>query len=308
MILSLKQLLNSGIILSIAILLISCGSESNTSEASNTSEVSIKGVKGLTTSGYHYVHYIRNEGAKPNIGDEVVYDEVVLKNDSLVSSTILKTEPVRAIMPPKEKVAVPPPPNYEALFKMSVGDSLTVFHFLDTFKNYQLPGWLKQSDTLKYTISLVSMRSKADVDAEMEEIKKQEKQVAEDVNGIILKYKSGKLDSQLKTTESGLKYLVQKEGTGKQATKGKVVEVNYSGFLTDGTNFDNSFKKGVPFKFFVGRGTVIDGWDEGIPLMKEGGKAIFFIPYQLAYGAAGRPPKIPEKAELVFYIDLIRVK
>ena len=101
---------------------------------------------------------------------------------------------------------------------------------------------------------------------------------------------------------------MQEEGTGKEATKGKIVEVNYSGFLTDGTNFDNSYKKGVPFKFFVGRGTVIDGWDEGIPLMKEGGKAIFFIPYQLAYGEAGRPPKIPEKAELVFYIDLLRVK
>ncbi len=285
------------------LLLTNCGSES-----SSTSEVLIQAEKGLTTSGYHYIHYIKKNGKTPEIGDEVIYDEVVLKNDSLVSSTILKTEPVRAIMPPKEKVASPPPPNYEALFKMSVGDSLTVFHFLDTFKNYQLPGWLKQTDTLKYTISLISMRPKEEVDAEMEEIKKQEKKVAAEVKGIIEKYNAGQLDSQLKTTESGLKYLMQEEGTGKEATKGKVVEVNYSGFLSDGTNFDNSFKKGVPFKFFVGRGTVIDGWDEGIPLMKEGGKVILFIPYQLAYGLAGRPPKIPEKADLVFYIDLLRVK
>lgn len=108
-------------------------------------------------------------------------------------------------------------------------------------------------------------------------------------------------------TASGLYYVVEKEGTGAQAVAGKSVSVHYAGTLQDGSEFDNSFKRGDPITFQLGVGQVISGWDEGIALMKEGAKYKLIIPYQLAYGEAGRPPVIPAKATLIFDTELMKV-
>lgn len=108
-------------------------------------------------------------------------------------------------------------------------------------------------------------------------------------------------------TASGLYYVVEDEGTGAQAVAGKSVSVHYAGSLQDGTEFDNSFKRGEPITFQLGVGQVISGWDEGIALMKEGAKYKLIIPYQLAYGENGRPPVIPAKATLIFDTELMKV-
>ncbi|HVS19764.1 MAG TPA: FKBP-type peptidyl-prolyl cis-trans isomerase [Planctomycetota bacterium] len=109
------------------------------------------------------------------------------------------------------------------------------------------------------------------------------------------------------TTATGLKYEVVREGRadGKKPRLGQQVEVHYSGWLTDGTAFDSSFKKGEPSQFRLGG--VITGWNEGLQLMGEGAVYRFEIPANLAYGAAGRRPTIPPNATLVFYIELIQV-
>jgi len=111
-----------------------------------------------------------------------------------------------------------------------------------------------------------------------------------------------------KKTASGLYYVVEKEGTGAKAVAGKKVSVHYAGSLTDGSEFDNSFKRGQPIEFQLGVGQVIQGWDEGIALMSEGAKYKLIIPYQLAYGENGRPPVIPAKAALIFDTELIKVQ
>ena len=111
-----------------------------------------------------------------------------------------------------------------------------------------------------------------------------------------------------KKTASGLYYVVEKEGTGEQAVKGKTVSVHYAGSLQDGSEFDNSFKRGEPITFQLGAGQVISGWDEGIALMNVGAKYKLIIPYQLAYGENGRPPVIPAKATLIFDTELIEIK
>jgi peptidylprolyl isomerase len=107
-------------------------------------------------------------------------------------------------------------------------------------------------------------------------------------------------------TSSGLYYVHTQEGTGKQPVPSNAVEVHYEGRLMDGKVFDSSIARGETITF--GLGQVIKGWTEGLQLMKEGGKATLIIPYQLAYGAAGRPPQIPAKANLIFDIELIKVK
>lgn len=112
--------------------------------------------------------------------------------------------------------------------------------------------------------------------------------------------------SELTTTASGLQYKVIKEGEGDPpAGPTARVTVHYAGWLTDGTSFDNSFKRGEPTAF--GLNQVIPGWTEGVQLMKPGAVYVFVIPHNLAYGPAGRPPTIPPSATLVFHIELLEI-
>ncbi len=96
------------------------------------------------------------------------------------------------------------------------------------------------------------------------------------------------------------------KGKGPEAVRGKRVEVHYTGWLTDGTQFDSSVG-GAPFSFQLGAGEVIEGWDRGVAGMKVGGKRKLTLPPELGYGARGAPPDIPPNATLVFEIELLAV-
>ncbi|MFY9343962.1 MAG: FKBP-type peptidyl-prolyl cis-trans isomerase [Planctomycetota bacterium] len=108
------------------------------------------------------------------------------------------------------------------------------------------------------------------------------------------------------TTQSGLQYEVIAAGEGASPGAADEVVVHYSGWLTDGTLFDSSHARGQTISFTLNR--VIKGWTEGVQLMKPGGKFLFSIPGDLAYGARGSPPKIPANATLVFLVELVEVK
>lgn len=116
------------------------------------------------------------------------------------------------------------------------------------------------------------------------------------------------VDSTLfKTTASGLKYAIVKEGEGELVGKEKQVTVHYSGFLLDGTKFDSSVERDEPFTFVAGVGQVIPGWDEGVLLMKKGSKARLIVPSNLAYGDRDLG-KIPPNSSLIFDVEVLDIK
>jgi FKBP-type peptidyl-prolyl cis-trans isomerase len=109
------------------------------------------------------------------------------------------------------------------------------------------------------------------------------------------------------TTESGMKYVDLKVGNGATPRMGQRVQVHYIGRLENGREFENSYNQGRPAEFNVGPG-LIAGWNEALQTMKVGGKRRITLPPNLAYGAAGSPPKIPANATLTFEIELLGVR
>ena len=110
----------------------------------------------------------------------------------------------------------------------------------------------------------------------------------------------------VKTTASGLQYIIVTEGTGTAPTAASNVTVHYEGTTINGKVFDSSYKRGEPTTFPLNR--VIAGWTEGLQLMKEGGKARFFIPSELAYGERYAGPSIGPNSTLIFDVELIKVQ
>ncbi|MBM3886465.1 FKBP-type peptidyl-prolyl cis-trans isomerase [Candidatus Dependentiae bacterium] len=116
------------------------------------------------------------------------------------------------------------------------------------------------------------------------------------------------------TLASGLAYEVLKTpaADAKSPEKGKQIEVHYTGWLNEngqpGKKFDSSVDRGFPFKFVIGFGQVIEGWDEGVIAMKVGEKRRLYIPSKMGYGAYGAGAVIPPNADLIFDVELLAIK
>lgn len=96
-------------------------------------------------------------------------------------------------------------------------------------------------------------------------------------------------------------------GEGVEVKSGDTVVIHYKGMLEDGTQFDSSYDRGEPYETQIGVGTVIQGWDQGVPGMKVGGKRKLVIPAELGYGAQGNG-SIPPNAPLIFEVELLEIK
>lgn len=121
----------------------------------------------------------------------------------------------------------------------------------------------------------------------------------------LAKLKKDYPDNELVTTETGLQYLVIKDGAGDKAGKGTKIKAHYTGTFLDGRKFDSSVDRGEPIEFTVGVGQVIPGWDEALPDMAKGEKRILIIPPDLAYGSQGAGNVIPPDTTLVFEVEML---
>ena len=114
------------------------------------------------------------------------------------------------------------------------------------------------------------------------------------------------LPGKEETTDSGLRMIIHKEGSGDLPRPGQTVVVHYTGLLDNGTRFDSSHDRGQPFQFKLGEGRVIKGWDEALALMKPGEKRTLIVPPNLGYGEKGVGP-IPPNSILIFEVELVKV-
>lgn len=111
----------------------------------------------------------------------------------------------------------------------------------------------------------------------------------------------------MQTLPSGLVFEDLIVGDGATADSGSTVTMHYTGWLTDGTQFDSSVDRGQPFVFRLGAGQVISGWDQGVQGMRIGGKRKLTIPPDLGYGTRGAGGVIPANATLIFDVELLGV-
>jgi FKBP-type peptidyl-prolyl cis-trans isomerase len=130
---------------------------------------------------------------------------------------------------------------------------------------------------------------------------------------LVMTTQDSSAEAKTVTTSSGLRYVDTVTGSGAEAKSGQQVSVHYTGWLLEagdkkGNKFDSSVDRGQPFRFALGAGMVIKGWDEGVAGMKVGGKRTLMIPSTLGYGARGAGGVIPPNANLMFDVELLGVQ
>ncbi|HKK74236.1 MAG TPA: FKBP-type peptidyl-prolyl cis-trans isomerase [Saprospiraceae bacterium] len=252
--------------------------------------------KDTLPSGYEYILHTPNNTSPKAEPGAIAFFRYGMRNDeelvvSNYDATFAQPQPVPDPNSPRQLN-----PIEEALMLMAVGDSLTIMVPLDTVPAEQRPQGFENSNTLYYDLTLEDLKQPQELEASQAE-------VGEMINETIAAYEAGTLEG-IQTTDSGLKYVIHEEGEGVVPDSADYVYVDYYGALLDGSRFDDSFSRGMPFAFQVGIGQVIPGWDEGLTTIPVGSRATFFIPAELGYGEAGAPPSIPGNSELVFYVEL----
>jgi FKBP-type peptidyl-prolyl cis-trans isomerase len=226
------------------------------------------------------------------VSDSMLFDSYRLNNDEPVPAKLIQPQFNGDIM---------------AVFPLMVeGDSSVIFVHQDSlYRNGMRPPFAKPGDMVKYQIKMIGVKSKADYDKEQKEA--MEKAITADEEKIKAYIEEKKL-LNVRKTASGLYYQITKLGTGPNPTKGSQTTMNYTGYLLDGTVFDSNvdpkFSHVEPFKFPLGKGAVIKGWDEGVALLSKGAKARLLIPSPLAYGPQARPG-LPANSVLIFDVELL---
>jgi FKBP-type peptidyl-prolyl cis-trans isomerase len=195
----------------------------------------------------------------------------------------------------------------EGLMKLHAGDSAVFMVPSDSiFKNEaQRPAFIKKGTMVKTFVAVISIESKES--AQKKQMEEAKMQMSKD-DAMIQGYIAEKGIKDVKKTESGLYYIITKAGTGENIAAGKTAIMNYTGRTFDGKIFDSNVEKEFnhvqPFKFKLGQGMVIRGWDEGVALLNKGAKATFYVPSTLAYGPQAIGDKIPANSCLTFDVEL----
>lgn len=258
-----------------------------------------------TAKGLMYKIYKSTGSPKAQLGDIIKFDYVVSNyKDSVMMSSYKMHRPFEGKL-----VQAAFQTMTEGFLMLGKGDSAAFFISADSaLKEHPDPS-LKKGTLIKYTIKMEDVTPAAEFEKEMKE-KADAAKAAEAAQ--LADYLKTKAPNAIKT-DSGLYYVIEKEGTGPLPKAGDTVIAHYTGTLLNGTVFDSD--NGKTFKFKLGvkpgePGGVIEGWEEGFTYLKKGTKARLIIPSKLAYGArgAGQGDKIGPFTPLVFEVEVVDFK
>jgi FKBP-type peptidyl-prolyl cis-trans isomerase FkpA len=185
---------------------------------------------------------------------------------------------------------------------LSIGRSLTMFNLTPEEFEYVKAGIAAQVKGEKPAVELMQYGPKIQG---LAATRQSAKAAGEKEKGKAFLEQAAK-EEGAQRTESGMVYKETQAGTGAQPKSTDIVRVHYKGTLTDGKEFDSSFKRNEPATFPLNG--VIRCWTEGVQKMKVGGKARLVCPSDLAYGDRGAPPDIPGGATLVFEVELLDIQ
>lgn len=268
-----------------------------------------------TLLGYKYELLRAGTGKQAKEGDQVYFNVLTVVNDSIVDDThIYPFQPTLRleVIPPTESAAI-----VDAMKNMKIGDSIRLHIPIDSLPFAKIE--YQSYKEIIHLITLDDIKTEEDFNKDIEERNKFLRAMADSLHTVgplkkdmvtkyVQEYNDKKLEGKLQATEKGVKYLILKEGTGIKPKAGYMIEVNYTGALTNEFVFDSSFKHGQPYNYRIHTGQVIKGWDDVLSTFNEGTEAIVFIPSEMGYGATGNSPDIPPHSELVFYLNLFKVK
>ena len=283
-----------------------CGPESST--------------ESVTPGGYQYELHTKAKGDRAKEGDYVYFHAQTRNGEQVVNSSRMSGKGVVPFLQlrkePEQGRQISP--VQELLQIMRVGDSVTIMLPLDTLDTAQKPAGFKDADIMYYDLVMLEIKSPEEYqkakEQKLRESQQQSKELvsrAEEVSFLLQEdlrnFQNGTLKDHLFETQNGIKLFFHNKTNGPTPSTGDKLTVNYAGALMNGSIFDSSFEKGESYEFNLGEGRVIPGWEEVLLQIPEHSTVTIFVPFEMAYGASGVPGEIPEKSDLVFYIELVKI-
>lgn len=284
-----------------------------------------KKTKVTEKDGIEYTYIKEGSETAPN-GSFLLYNlEITTATDSVIYSTA--EQPFPGYLMAND--SLPPTNGMDEIFlTLRKGDSIQFESTAKVIFGANFPPFMKEEDIVKVKLGAFEIMDQAAIEAffnqtmEVEDKKRAERAVElVAAEGKTIEAYIQEKGLTASKTESGLYYVIEKEGTGEATTPGTTMYVNYAGYLLDGTLFDTSmpeiakanniFDTERPYEALpvnVGMGQVIPGWDEGLMLLKKGSKGKFIIPSPLGYGENGAGAMIPPNSILVFDVEVTDVQ
>ena len=255
-----------------------------------------------TQSGLQYHFFKKNRKGRKAKANDIVFYQLILKNS--FDSTILNTAKEFG----EQQISIGKPTFkgdlMEALSMLHYGDSVLFLIPVDSLYKNALPYFAQANTCMKFVLKAGNIMTQNEYDS----VQKKQKKFSLNYDDSLLHILLNRLNTVPNKLPSGVYVGIKNKGIARKIIKGDTIKVNYTGRLVNGkvfdSNVDNSFNHEEPFKFVVGKGDVIKGWDEALLTLNYGCKATLYIPSALAYGKK-QMGAIPASSILIFDIEVL---
>jgi FKBP-type peptidyl-prolyl cis-trans isomerase len=268
----------------------------------------------LTRRGYRLERHVSTNAAKPVPGEYAYFQIIMRHGDSVLNTSYGSDQIPRIKIPTEEEYTKETPIIIDALALMAAGDSATLYFPTDSLDD--IPPQFAHIKMIEYDLKFLEIKTDEEFQAEMQAVLKEREDAMAEAQAMrpeieakaakALNEYNAKTIQNLQKTDSGLEYVIHSEGTGELPQPGDMVAVHYYGTFYDGKRFDDSYEMGEPYRFPLGQGRAIQGWDIGVGLLKKGSVASLFVPPALAYGETGYLD-IPGNTPLYFLVELTAI-